>query len=474
MFRGIKNVSSKKIKNKITGYSILQLFFRGQKSNEQDESVVTEEFNVTNTFELHQELEKEPNLEYNYEEEEEEEEENEEQENDKEKNENNNNNQEIKNEKEDENNIMNEKGENPLKEDKKEEKKEDNKEEKKEDQKEEKKDDDLNNLGKEYMENDGNINTTNNKKEENQITENKKEPIMEEIDTTMPKDNPEENNNINQDSNNIKDDANIIVKGISPNTICHRIIPKGLDIDITKRVYFKCYKVKTKSNIISFITGSKKVKIPYLIFLDENFYYMLKDKPVNENNENIRRIGNRYDLSKISNFQTRKVDDDYEFAFEFIYEDYFDRIYKLLYFERKDAELFLDIFQQFSDNLGLDITGNIMDMEGEEEEEEDDEGEEKEEKGEKEEKEKKEENEGDENEEGENEEEEEDDNEEDEKEEKKENLDEKGNKENKENEDNIQNEKNNINKDDKKSDTETNSTKEESKEIRDVEIINQC
>ena len=98
---------------------------------------------------------------------------------------------------------------------------------------------------------------------------------------------------------------------------------------------------------------------------------MSKDKQVNPNNENMRRIGNRYDLSKLSNFQTRKVNDDYEFAFEFMNEDYFDRIYKLLYFEPKDAELFFDIFQQFLNNLGIDIPSNVIGMGvGDEQEEE--------------------------------------------------------------------------------------------------------
>ncbi len=379
-------------------------------------------------------------MEYNYEEEEEEEDE-EEQENE---NKDNNNKEDIKKEngKVEENNINNEKPE--IKE-------EDKKEEEKKE--EDKAKDDLENLGKNYIEGDENIISTSSEKEENknkekientENIENKKEQIIEEIDTTVPKNNTDEK----QGGENVAD------KGISQNTICHRLIPKGLDIDITKRVYFKCYKMKTKSNIISFITGSKKVKIPYLIFLDENFYYMMKDKPVNENNENIRRVGNKYDLTKISNFQTRKINDEYEFAFEFMYEDYFDRIYKLLYFEPKDAELFFDVFQQFVDNLGLDLPGNVIgigDRDEKEEEEEEDEGDEGEEK------EEKEENENEENEE-----------EEDEKEVKGEEN---------ENIDNIDNTINNKKKaengiENKKDDTETNSTKEESIEIRDVEITN--
>ena len=382
-------------------------------------------------------------MEYNYEEEEEEEdEENEEQEHENKDNINNKEDIKKENGKVEENNINNEKPE--IKE-------EDKKDESKKE--EDKVKDDLENLGKNYMEGDENIISTSSEKEENknkenientENIENKKEQIIEEIDTTVPKNNTDEK----------QGGENVAVKGISQNTICHRLIPKGSDIDITKRVYFKCYKMKTKSNIISFITGSKKVKIPYLIFLDENFYYMMKDKPVNENNENIRRVGNKYDLTKISNFQTRKINDEYEFAFEFMYEDYFDRIYKLLYFEPKDAELFFDVFQQFVDNLGLDLPGNVIgigDRDEKEEEEEEDEGDEGEEK------EEKEDNENEENEE-----------EEDEKEVKGEEN---------ENIDNIDNTINNKEKtengiENKKDDTKTNSTKDESKEIRDVEITN--
>jgi hypothetical protein len=391
--------------------------------------------NVTNTLELNQELENEPNLEYNYEEEEEEE--NEEQENGEvKKDETNKNNEEIKNEKE-ENNIINEKTEikNEIKEDKKEDKKEENKEE-----------DDDEHLGEKYMDED--IKDINNDKKDeiNTNIENKKESIIEEIDTTVPKNNNIDENNDTQNQN--KDNDNILVKSISPNTICHRLIPKGLDIDITKTACFKCYKIKTKSNIISFITGSKKVKIPYLIYLDENFYYMMKDKPVNQNNENLRRIGNRYDLTKISNFQTRKVDNDYEFAFEFMNEDYFDRMYKLLYFEEKEAEIFFDVFQQFTNNLGIDIPGNIMGM-SDDDEKEDEEGEEEEDDVEAEEKE---EVEGEEK--------------EDEKEVKQVKE---GDNENKENKEEKRNGNSDIN---NKEEIETNSTKEESKEIRDVEVIN--
>ena len=290
-------------------------------------------------------------MEYNYEEEEEEEDE--EQKNENKDNINNKEDTKQENGKVEENNINNEQPENKKEEDKKE-----------EDQEKDKFKDDLENLGKNYMEDDENIISTSSEKEENknkenaenpEIPENKKEQIIEEIDTTVPKNNTNDNNNLEQGGEN-----NNTVKGTSQNTICHRLIPKGLDIDITKRVYFKCYKMKTKSNIISFITGSKKVKIPYLIFLDENFYYMVKDKPVNQNNENIRRVGNRYDLTKISNFQTRKINNEYEFAFEFMYEDYFDRIYKLLYKITSIEYISCYILNQKTQNYFLKFSNNLL------------------------------------------------------------------------------------------------------------------
>ena len=128
------------------------------------------------------------------------------------------------------------------------------------------KDDLEENLGKEYIDDNENVISTKSKEdkeEENKNSEKieiKKEPIIEEIDTTVPKNNPEENNNLEQN------DGNTILKEINQNTICHKLILKGSDIDITEKVYFKCYKLKAKSNVISFITGSKKVKIPmYLL-----------------------------------------------------------------------------------------------------------------------------------------------------------------------------------------------------------------
>ncbi len=107
---------------------------------------------------------------------------------------------------------------------------------------------------------------------------------------------------------------------------------------------------------------------------------MSKDKIVNQKNKNLRRIGNKYDLLKLSNFQSTKKGEDYEFAFEFVNEDIFDRTFKLLYFTPKEAEDFYAVLHAILGGFNIEIPENFDgDDEEEEEEEDDDEDEEGEE-----------------------------------------------------------------------------------------------
>ena len=419
-------------------------------------------------MELNQELEKEQNLDYYYNEEEEEEVEGEEKEKEKEKeeekgSEENEQKDKQKNEKEGNSKINDNKEEDKIVEKEKEkennnkienEKNIDNINNEIKDNKENKgknKDNIINEINKNENENE-NENKINEEEQketsQNQNTENSesaRQQIIEEIDTTIPK----KNNN----GENAPKEGDIIIQSFSPNTICHRIIPKGSDLDISKKAHFKCYKIKTKSNIMSFITGTKKIVAPYIIFFDENYYYMAKDKIINQKNQNLRRIGNKYDLLKLSNFQTTKKGEDYEFAFEFVNEDIFDRTFKLLYFTQKEAEDFYSVLHTILEGFNIEIPENLEGDEEEEEEEDDDDEEEGEEI---------EDNED-------NGEEKEGKNEiikvEDKKEEEKE--DEK----NDDNKDNN-NKKNENNEDETKEGT-TISTKEENKEIRDIEVISQ-
>ena len=105
---------------------------------------------------------------------------------------------------------------------------------------------------------------------------------------------------------------------------------------------------------------------------------MAKDKIINPRKPSLRRIGNRYDLFKLSNFQAMRKDNDYEFAFEFVNEDIFDRTFKLLYFTQKEANDFYTVLHAILGGFGITIPEQL-EVQDEEEEEDEGEGEEYEE-----------------------------------------------------------------------------------------------
>ena len=130
------------------------------------------------------------------------------------------------------------------------------------------------------------------------------------------------------------------------------------------------------------LMSRKLINVPYLIFLDEHYYYMAKDKIVNPKHPERRRIGNKYDLFKLNNFQVRKESEDFEFTFEFVTNDVFSRIIKVLYFTPKEAEDFYAVLNVYLGRLGINPPEIREDEEeegeGEENEEEENEGEEEE------------------------------------------------------------------------------------------------
>ena len=129
------------------------------------------------------------------------------------------------------------------------------------------------------------------------------------------------------------------------------------------------------------LMNKKIINVPYLIFLDEHYYYMAKDKIVNPKHENLRRVGNKYDLFKLNNFQVRKETEDFEFTFEFVTNDIFTRIIKVLYFTPKEAEDFYAVLNVYLGRLGIsppEIKEDDENEENENEENEDEEGEEEE------------------------------------------------------------------------------------------------
>ena len=96
--------------------------------------------------------------------------------------------------------------------------------------------------------------------------------------------------------------------------IAHRVYPKRSMIDVSTIDYVSFVKVKRVENVATFLgiinTKEKFKKIQYLAFFDEFFLYMINmSKKENNKYNNVKKIGNHYDLRTIS---TIDVTDDIE------------------------------------------------------------------------------------------------------------------------------------------------------------------
>ena len=159
---------------------------------------------------------------------------------------------------------------------------------------------------------------------------------------------------------------------------CHIIFHKGADIDITTKKKYECHEYTSGRNFLLF---KKNVKIKTLIFIEEQYLYLLRDSIVNKNNEKIRRICNRFDLNKLFDYKIQKKGNNYLFTFEFLKDDnLFDRIIKNVLFEEKDGELFEEYLIDVLEKIDATFLDEIFEQNGDEEEEEEEEDEKKDEK----------------------------------------------------------------------------------------------
>jgi len=170
-------------------------------------------------------------------------------------------------------------------------------------------------------------------------------------DSDYIKDKEDDDNNNNEiqnsdeeehNNNNNNDKVKIYLNNENPNndkiSFCHFIFQKGIDIDISKMKIFTC---QEKVNGGMFFTSKKYNKIKTLLFIDEHYLYFLKDKIINKKNETIRRINDKYDLSKLFSYSTNIKENKIEYSLNFLVEDNFlDRKIKNLLFEEKEGEIF--------------------------------------------------------------------------------------------------------------------------------------
>jgi len=136
--------------------------------------------------------------------------------------------------------------------------------------------------------------------------------------------------------------------------IAHRLYLKNSMVDIEPLPYVPFIKVKKNDNILSLIGFGKKnqiKEIKYFAVFDEHFLYMV-NMTTKDNNQNnfFKKIGNHYDLTKISNIEI-KDDDKLEgkklIKLIFLLDNdntNFNTIEKELHFEKNDAK---KIFRNF-------------------------------------------------------------------------------------------------------------------------------
>ena len=137
--------------------------------------------------------------------------------------------------------------------------------------------------------------------------------------------------------------------------IAHRLYLKNSMVDIEPLPYVPFIKIKKNDNLLSLMGfGNKKPfkEVKYFAVFDEHFLYMI-NMTTKDNNQNnfFKKVGNHYDLTKISNIEIKEdvilpgkklikivflLDND---------SNNFNTINKELHFEKNDAYKFFAILK---------------------------------------------------------------------------------------------------------------------------------
>ena len=171
--------------------------------------------------------------------------------------------------------------------------------------------------------------------------------------------------------------------------IAHRLYLKNSMVDIEPLPYVPFIKIKKNDNLLSLMGfGNKKPfrEVKYFAVFDEHFLYMI-NMTTKDNNQNnfFKKIGNHYDLTKVSNIEIKEdevlpgkklikivflLDND---------NNNFSTINKEFHFEKNDAIKFFSILKFYLKKYGVPLIFKDENKEGEEKEEEEEEEEEDEE-----------------------------------------------------------------------------------------------
>jgi len=167
---------------------------------------------------------------------------------------------------------------------------------------------------------------------------------------------------------NNKDENNNIKIIDDKTSACHFIYFEGEDIDISVKKAIDCYE---QTN--NFLLFKKFSKVKKLIFMEEQFLYILKDFIVNKSDEKLRRIMKKFDLSKLCNIEVKEENKKFIYKLQFLKNDYFDRETRVFIFEEEEGNLFYELLSETLEKIESTFFSDLSDDENEEEEEEDDE-----------------------------------------------------------------------------------------------------
>ena len=170
--------------------------------------------------------------------------------------------------------------------------------------------------------------------------------------------------------------------------IAHRLYLKNSMVDIEPLPYVPFIKIKKNDNLLSLMGfGNKKPfrEVKYFAVFDEHFLYMI-NMTTKDNNQNnfFKKIGNHYDLTKVSNIEIK--DDEIlpgKKLIKIVFlldndNNNFSTINKELHFEKNDAIKFFSILKFYLKKYGVPLIFKDENKEGTEEKEEEDEEEEEE------------------------------------------------------------------------------------------------
>ena len=233
-------------------------------------------------------------------------------------------------------------------------------------------------------------------KKENNTKDKKEETGIDEIieikkDNKNPNENPKEKNENEistkkeeKENNDDKKEEEKTIKVLYKNedninndktSYCHIIFHKGEDIDVSMKKIFECYEEISNRNFLLF---KKRVKIKTLLFFEEQYIYILRDKIVDNDNQKLRRISNILDLNKLFDYKVSKKENNYLFTLDFLKEDnLLERNLKNLLFDENVGEEFEDYLIKMLEKIDATFLDEIFEQ-NEENNEEDDEDEKKE------------------------------------------------------------------------------------------------